>query len=174
MKKLICLLLVLGLCAVASATVTYSTVGQATPGGTFSIEVDGLVTDMTWKEGLYTSDGTEDGGLMDIEGATCYDGSGEVLEGYLTTCTYFPSWDGVDLGASDPVGSEPGSGSGTWFTIDVSVSSGAQSGDTLTFSRQNWADGSYDELGTFDVTVVPEPLTIGLLGLGGLLIRRRK
>lgn len=165
------LLLVLGLASAASATVSYVQVGDALPGGTFVINVNGLKTDMAWAEGLYTSDGTQGSGLMDITGVTMYNGSGEVLEGYLAAAIYFPSYDGADLEAAVPLEGEVGSGNGTWFSLDVSVSSGAVVDDILTFSR---VDSSYTEIGTFGVTVVPEPMTIALLGLGGLFLRRRK
>jgi len=173
MKKFIALIMVLGICSVATATVTYDVVGDATPGGSFTIQVNGLKGDMDWSEGLYTDDQSQNGGTMDIEGSTVHDGSGEVLEGYLTTNLYYASFDGVDMAAKESASVEPGSGNGTWFTIDVSVSSSAKKDDVQTFDRLDWGD-EYAELGTFDVTVVPEPATMALLGLGGLFLRKRR
>ncbi|MGA2071701.1 MAG: PEP-CTERM sorting domain-containing protein, partial [Sedimentisphaerales bacterium] len=43
------------------------------------------------------------------------------------------------------------------------------------FFNDNWEAISPDSMPTMTVTIsVPEPMTLGLLGLGGLFLRRRK
>lgn len=174
MKKFLVLLMVLGVASVASATVTFDyNASEVTPGSTFTLHVNGLKTDLDWIGGIYTADQSQDSGTMDIEGATCYNGVGEVLEGYLTVCIYYPSFDGADLKAGETPSTEPGSADGTWFDLDISVAGDASVNDVQNFKILDF-DSAYAEIGEFNITVVPEPMTIALLGLGGLLLRRRR
>ena len=65
---------------------------------------------------------------------------------------------------------------------DLSPPSAIQSGDQYDVTIQGYVTGTFgldsDDYGTNDileVTVLPEPMTVALLGLGGLfLLRRRK
>ena len=174
MKKLMILLLVFGFVSAASATVTYDyTASEVLPGDTFTLHINGLKTDLDWIGGVYTAEQSQDAGTMDIESATCYDGTGQVLEDYLTVCNYYASFDGADMKAGETPSTETGSANGTWFDLVISVSSSASADDVQNFKILDF-DNSYAELGEFDITVAPEPMTIALLGLGGLLLRRRR
>ncbi len=53
---------------------------------------------------------------------------------------------------------------------------GALNGATLEFQAQSWVVGDYTngDLTNAQVTVVPEPATLTVLGLGALLIRRKR
>jgi len=66
----------------------------------------------------------------------------------------------IDMGA----GSQPG---------DVTV---VADGDTYMMDQDIYASGHPLTLGTLDITVLPEPATLALLGMGGaaLLLRRRR
>jgi hypothetical protein len=58
----------------------------------------------------------------------------------------------------------------------VSVYSGSvtlSAGDTLYFRTRNQSNSSYEEA-AWAIAVVPEPMTLGLLTLGGLFLARRK
>jgi hypothetical protein len=54
---------------------------------------------------------------------------------------------------------------GVWVTIDISAA-GMEVDDVIEISLLF--------VGSHDVTVIPEPMTMVLLGLGGLFLRRRK
>ena len=60
---------------------------------------------------------------------------------------------------------------GEWYVFDVNLALGTE------FTAEFWGDdnGWAESLGTMDLKVVPEPMTLTLLGLGGLgLLRRRR
>lgn len=96
---------------------------------------------------IYTAyiDGVEVATLFDVEG------------GYsLTTTTFIPP-----ASDSDDFGWEPYSGS-VFSKIQVEVALTVSPHDSVTV------------LGDFEVMPVPEPVTMSLLALGGLLLRKRK
>jgi hypothetical protein len=182
MKKLLVLMLVLGMASVASATVTYEfrdatgttalTSIDVTTTTDFTFFVMGEVGDTPWKYGVYTSDfaGSPEG-VADITGATVYDAAGDLGNKWLYLATY----DGVDLLVDDVNPTVmPNVATGDWFKIDLSLNSGAGNGDTVQLDIRYWEDYSYDILTSQTLDVVPEPMTIALLGLGGLFLRRRR
>jgi len=78
--------------------------------------------------------------------------------------TGFPWW-GFDLGDGDVGG--VGTVAGDWYMLDII---GAVSGDHIDI--YDYAVSWAVPVGTLQL--VPEPMTVLLLGLGGLLLRRRK
>lgn len=72
------------------------------------------------------------------------------------------SWGNMTMGAEDGGGGRTG-----WLIDDVALWHG--------YMPQNVVEGLYQGAYTvFDAPVTPEPATLGLLALGGLLIRRKK
>ncbi len=64
-----------------------------------------------------------------------------------------------------------------WTTsegIRAFVDSGILSADTITLNPQLPADGNRATIAGFQITAVPEPATLMLLGLGGLVLRRKR
>ena len=170
MKKLLILVLVLGVTSAASAALVW---------------VDPTNTDVTWTldlgNGLITATaasgavgsyydvyiqatsgsitptvGTGGGVNGTLDGV--YPAAGDAAAMSTAAPWYLPSSDDADSGVL------PNQAAGMWFSFDVPV--GAVSVDF-------YAGGTvYSE--ALSGTVVPEPMTIALLGLGGLFLRRRK
>jgi hypothetical protein len=83
---------------------------------------------------------------------------------------------------------EDGFGVGYEITVGSSPTAGAVSGQQYTFSFSSLVEGftsvalfddavgygAGDAVGRYAMTVVPEPMTMGLLSLGALFLRRRK
>ncbi|MHC4461353.1 MAG: PEP-CTERM sorting domain-containing protein [Planctomycetota bacterium] len=193
MKKLLILMLVLGLANVSSAAIHYELAATEGTGGDWSIDLRA----------------TDPGGV-----ATHLIGTGELLLTItgdatitdVTALTYAPSqsfWDpGVGLLHQEIVAADGKSGqfgasslqtSSTFWLIMPDIAQGniivtLASGDaTITVAPNNvpnifgntlYYDGTQsvtDLQATGSSIVIPEPMTIALLGLGGLfLLRRRK
>jgi hypothetical protein len=166
MKKFVILLLVLGLASTSNAVitglnsvtdgrVTWSIISEKLVGNGDSTGLyDGAVYPISGGTILPNNDNPPTGGLYDAagdNGGVSYDG---MFDGWYT---YAQDLDGETL---------PNQATGPWFKFDVTLAS------TLLIdvwsSNNSWAD----VIGT--ITVVPEPMTIALLGLGGLFLRRRK
>ena len=75
-----------------------------------------------------------------------------------------------DVGGNDALVDKPDQEPGQWFQFNVTtyaVSSGQDSMQLDVYTGPGWGL-------TGSINVIPEPMTIALLGLGGLLLRRRK
>jgi hypothetical protein len=170
MKKFVILLLVLGLASMSSATIT----------GLNSV-TDGIVTWSIASEKLVghgDSLGTYDGAVYPEDNLTPTSGTGGGTSGNINglypaagdngNVTYDSVYDGWNTYAQDLDGDlDPDQAVGDWFSFDVSLD-GAQLLIDIWSSNNSWGSA----IGT--ITVVPEPMTIALLGLGGLFLRRRK
>ena len=190
MKKLLILMLVLGLTTVASATPTMS--GDtviSTAGGTITITVAGTASEASEDfigggaggyQGFINIDWATNTYYPDALGTVVTDNANVIVNGnmggsgsaglivtvgtynYLTfTALIAPGdWtEGTDVDSGD------------WFTFDVTIPSGVYSnGDTILVDL---TDEQASVVATHSI-IVPEPITIALLGLGGLFLRRRK
>jgi hypothetical protein len=182
MKKVLMVMLILALVSAASAlTITYqwrdaglNPITQIDPGyaGTFYCYViaSGSSGTDSWQYGLYTSDGTNGGGLFDVDGGTAYPAAGN-----KHVANYYPSYDGVDFTAGMLGTIPPLQVDGDWFRAACSLNAGVANGDVLTIDVEDY-NNQYNVVGSTTLDVVspiPEPMTLALLGLGGLFLRRR-
>ena len=195
MKKLMVLILVLAITPMASAVpvLTWSVTGNTGPGA-MDVEAGDVVTaTLSLSGGL--SAGLSIGVITDQSvGGDMTDSS--ISAGYDSM--HFDGWTNVEAAAMGMtgtygigdavylVGSIAGGSnkvSGTLITLYYTVDSAATAPSTITIIAQAGEGGSSN---TIDVdsanvvmpnlvlNVVPEPMTIALLGLGGLFLRRRK
>lgn len=171
MKKLMVLSLVLAMAAVSSAALS-----------PLSLSVD--KTELNLGEiATFTVDSTKGS-----DNAVGYGGWVGYLvvtngDGVLSDPIRFTG-DGA-LSSANPY-TEDGFGVGFEITMGSSPTAGAVSGKQFTFSFSSAIEGItnvafYDDamgydapVAAYDITVVPEPMTMGLLSLGALFLRRRK
>lgn len=163
MKKLLILMLVLGMSSLASATIT-----AVAPD---SIEVG--VTDII----SVSSDSTADGGIyLDIYylSDSSYTLSNLTLTSLAPSLSsfswYTASYDNDEIEILFASAPEEVVTTGVWFTLDITC-------DAMVDVLVEVYDSAspYPLLQTMTIEQVPEPMTIALLGLGSLfLLRRRK
>ena len=163
MKKILVLMLVLGIASMASAGLVIT--GDASE---FTIESDaaGVVGDtgqfygyLGIQDAVSTMDGTFTWGPAAVIGAD------PLFYGYVPgTALGLPN--GYDLAYVEVTDGSPTSflGVGDVMTFGLGTSS-------IPYTVMLW-DAGFTELAS--ATIVPEPMTMGLLGLGALFLRRRK
>jgi hypothetical protein len=158
MKKLLVLVLVLGMASMANAALTdiLSDIELHLSGTT--VTVIGLDVDheTSWlNAGIYTS--TSNGIVSSPFNA--YAAAGDLRQIFQWT-----GYNGVDIksgqGLGDPLQT------GAWFDFQYSGSAG----DMFDI----WAYEESTTTAAGQLELLPEPMTIALLGLGGLFLRRRK
>lgn len=173
MKKLLIMFLVLGLASLAqAATLELSVDGSRDGAGNTTYVQINYTVDDTITVDVYCTSASSDQFWLGI-GAGTSDGSwlADTNAVYIemgndaSVTAYSADWWYGDTGFS--VDTPPATGK--WFDVDFQCDS---------------TDGTvyiylYDETGyvledTIKITQVPEPMTILLLGLGGLFLRRRK
>jgi len=191
MKKLLVLLLVLGLVSVASATpkvlyiATGVTEGVAPAGSDYADAGDELSiapSDLLWIGVYNTAAGTEGDTGQDVMWLSISDnGGGEWTSNYQIYAP--PGFAGF---ANEYMGKEAAPGLDLWQlnitdgvpdhfvgvgVVDAKEFHCLTQGVDVTATL--WGSGEV-VVDSFIIHQIPEPMTIGLLGLGGLFLRRRK
>jgi hypothetical protein len=189
MKKLFSLMLVLAFCGLASAEVNFW-VSDTTGATTITATAGSVITLEAWYNDIYdpmvpSSDvGSVDLGLGKSGGGTILGSTvtaGNRTYGYSTALkdgSFFAEYmignanNGALTAGLNPAlvtitfqcGSTPGT-EGLWVSDMASYAPGASGDDTL--MTDSWSM-------TINVAPVPEPATIALLAIGGLLLRKKK
>ena len=161
MKKLLVVALVLAMASVASATLTLEPASlSASVDDGVKVDSDVAQTD-AFGDFVYVLCTSAVGTLSDGKDLT---GGGFSSITATSDATYGAGY--MMSGAAFP-GTIP---AGTWFTMDFAI--GTTAGNITMYGSDT--GGNLDATNVIDTIVVPEPMTIALLGLGGLFLRRRK
>jgi len=174
MKKLVILMLVLAAGSMANAATAVYLSGdvEAVEGTEFTLLVNGLA-------GAAQGNGFS-GGVFSAMG---FAGTGpiawvvEQAAGNLGSADPFASavfdLNGIYLtaGQLDPVAAEDFVGDGVWLTGTYVA---GPAGTSETFRLFNYAFSDEVPVSSWTVNYIPEPMSLLLLGLGGLFLRRRK
>jgi len=181
MRKLLILMLVLGMASMAMATPTI-TVSNTTPqpGDTIQVYITGTAAEAS-TDGV-TGTGGWSGVLAINYAAYGYTGGSPYLtiSPPPTITTYAGGMAGaitstavefIAAAAGTPWDETTDVDIGLWFTYDVDVSATALDGDSEVIDL---LDNALANVGQVTINIIPEPMTMALLGLGGLFLRRRK
>lgn len=194
MKKLLVLMLVFAMATVASATPTITVVGVAEPniipgGSVVTVTISGTFAEASG--GTAGNSNTPLGGyingvFLDLSNTGksynyAYGSIGNVSAGSVAmgngpsggtiVTTYYGLWFTATSAVTWAEGDDVDTG--LWFTFDVTLDT-TYPGET-DGSEYLTVDIGYNSVAnTVSLKVIPEPITIALLGLGGLFLRRRK
>lgn len=175
MKKLLVVMLVLSMASMANAAL-WITVNGGTDEvtlnvgdtATLALVGDGATGNNTFYAGIDSASAGD--GSIDIGSATVLYTGSEASIGWagLTGGEFWNRGDAVGMSLTDAAHNPQAPLSGTLFGSIVFTC--ASVGDVTV----NLADIDFNIIGSTIIHQVPEPITIGLLGLGGLFLRRRK
>ncbi len=178
MKKLLVLMLILGLASAANATISYELYD-----GTDVQDQDELLTESTYT--LVMSGAPSDAGTA-FDGGTNIGGPSYTVYDYsLASLTNPQVIDTGDLGNNvwdtslvmmmwgvGDSGKGPGVSTGEWLSWDIVTGTGTGTFNVNMYDW--WSSTTTVPAATLGMEIIPEPMTIALLGLGGLFLRRRK
>jgi hypothetical protein len=165
MRKMLVLILVLGLASAANAMLIKV---DEQEGDSFEVDIKSTITvvsddSSSWLGYIII----EEGGAGSMENVVILDAAGDI--GAAAAYTEAGWGTGFELTASMSPNGNPAVAAGSQFSFDYV----GAIGDTATISL--FVDPEYTTpVASVNVTVVPEPMTVLLLGLGALFLRRRR
>ena len=168
MKRLVALMLVLSLASATQAVILEidgvpATDVQIAEGVTSNITIVGE-DDSSWLGYIVINDG----GTGALSNVAILPGAGDLASATPYTEADFGT--GYELIVASTPASNPPVGAGPQFNLNYT---GGINGQTATISL--YLDPEYTmPVASMNVSIVPEPVTIALLGLGALLLRKRK
>ena len=173
MRKIVVLILVLGIASMASADLTWTTTGGAdlpsvdlNPGDSVTVRI---ASDSATGGTIYTVAGDAD--VAKITAQAVLPAAGDDAS-ILTTYSsqLWVKWESKD--SDEPFNNA----AGPWMELTLTAPGTAVGGSSATINADMYAAsnnrGTSGDLLT--VNIIPEPATLALLGLGGLLLRKRK
>lgn len=167
MKKLLILMLFPVMASLAGADLIIMDVPEEVEAGEpFSLTIYGSASDVSFLAQI----GTQLNGAVetkDIEADDTTLNFPTVANG-STIVDNFASRDSYDYNIVSPGDSAGITADGLWITINFTAGSG---GEVYTFTRLN---NSFIETDVMTTTVLPEPMTMAILALGGLMVRRKR
>jgi hypothetical protein len=165
MRKTLVLILVLGLASAANAMLIKV---DEQEGDSFEVDIKSTITvvsddSSSWLGYIII----EEGGAGSMENVVILDAAGDI--GAAAAYTEAGWGTGFELTASMSPNGNPAVAAGSQFSFDYV----GAIGDTATISL--FVDPEYTTpVASVNVTVVPEPMTVLLLGLGALFLRRHR
>ena len=159
MKKTLVLTLALGIASLTNADLVLDAPATVVEGTAYQIVIGGTTADAPldiFLGGWYEFPANPAGNPISV--------TIEAAAGNLAGFYLYPSYGGVELYAGADVQD------GEWFTMDMVA---GPAGTQLVYDFYDVYTG-IETLGVLTVEFVPEPATLLLLGMGGLLIRKRK
>ena len=171
MKKLLIFVMILGITSAASASLSFEvSSGFAMPGETLSVKIlmdaPGGVNSVASIIGYYASPIatlTVTPGDDVVPGLDSINPLSAPYVGYFQTL----------MGTVAPGGFAAGD---HILTAHLTISDTITMGDAYTINiwDENWSNPATDLWDSFIFAIIPEPMTISLLAVGGVLMRRRK
>jgi len=163
MKKLLVLTLVLGAAGIASAGFQVTAPAQVLVNEEFRVVISGALADMAApiQGGVY-------GNLMAMGGSKTQ------AAGNLAAVLEVPDYGGWDFVIGDIDDGNPGNqpAGGDWITFLFRAPD--QLGSIVELDVFDYAVSFDTPVYALRIPVIPEPMTLGLLSLGALFLRRRK
>jgi hypothetical protein len=157
MKKLLILVMVLAMASLASATLSFSVSGTA-GSEAVSLNAVGEISDGYWGVSVSGDDATIGTFVVGVKAPT--------ISGVFAAGTDAGMPNG-ELWLFATANTDEAYQDGSWLTAAITRTAAA------TLHLWTYTDGDPAAVETTVELLVPEPMTIALLGLGGLLLRRR-
>ncbi len=156
MKKTLLFTMVFGIASLANAGLTFDAPATVVEGTEFQIIFSGTVADAPMGAVLWQIGNP----------ATLVSWTIESAAGNLSNFAAYPSYGGFEL-----VAQGEGVQDGVWFTVNMLA---GPAGTQMDLELWDSISATTIEPSYIIIDFIPEPMTLSLLALGGLLLRKRK